>query len=168
MAITLQHLHENNILHNDIKPANIVINEEGTPKLVDFGVSCKTLPANNKDCKIGPSQLGQCCTSRGGTLRYLAPELLLFRRRFPTSDIFSLGVTIYTLFNENIIWYPDLDSGVVTPEMITKAIRDKSIKPDQLRLTQPLDMLVNGMTRKNLLMRISTKDILNILQKHNL
>lgn len=68
----LMYLHNFGIIHNDIKPSNILVTSEGVPKLADFGVAT-TLPAINKS---------------GGTLRYTAPERMI------EQDIANTNITI--------------------------------------------------------------------------
>jgi serine/threonine protein kinase/tetratricopeptide (TPR) repeat protein len=64
LASGLHHAHERGILHRDVKPANILITDEGLPMLLDFNVS--------EDLK----QRGASAALVGGTLPYMAPEML--------------------------------------------------------------------------------------------
>lgn len=73
------------ILHCDIKPANILMTSDGAPKVTDFGL------ASIADEQTPPGEAGR---SRG-TFRFLAPELIQSREQLPavTSEIYSLGIT---------------------------------------------------------------------------
>jgi serine/threonine protein kinase/Tfp pilus assembly protein PilF len=64
LAAGLHHAHQRGILHRDVKPANILITDEGLPMLLDFNVS--------EDVK----QRGASAAMVGGTLPYMAPEML--------------------------------------------------------------------------------------------
>lgn len=77
-----------NIIHRDIKPENIFIAPSGDYKLGDFGVS-KTV----EKTKIG--------LSRKGTYIYMAPEVYSGKPYGETVDIYSLGVVMYKLLNNN-------------------------------------------------------------------
>ena len=76
------------IIHRDIKPENIFIAANGDYKIGDFGVA-KTI----EKTKMG--------LSRKGTYLYMAPEIYSSRPYGPTVDIYSLGIVMYKLLNEN-------------------------------------------------------------------
>ncbi|EEB93189.1 hypothetical protein MPER_08195 [Moniliophthora perniciosa FA553] len=86
----IEYLHSQNVVHGDIKGANILIDEEYHPRLADFGLT--TFADTN----------GQNTTDHGGTLRWMAPELFSFTgeppRRTFASDIYAFGCLIIELF----------------------------------------------------------------------
>ena len=75
---TLQHLHQNGILHNDIKPDNILITKNLVPVLVDFGVSCF-------DTSLCDKYL--CCTGVKGPNLFASPETLKSKTYYEQSDV---------------------------------------------------------------------------------
>jgi len=82
----LQYAHSQGVLHRDIKPENILITQEGTAKLMDFGLA-KALG-------------GTRITKRGmivGTPAYLPPEQALGKDSDQRSDLYSLGATLYNM-----------------------------------------------------------------------
>jgi serine/threonine-protein kinase len=81
----LRFLHNNNILHKDVKPDNIMITEEGTVKLLDFGFAEK----------IRSFSLFGGKKTLEGSPAYMAPELLLTRKPSPATDIYALGCTLF-------------------------------------------------------------------------
>jgi hypothetical protein len=83
VAAALAHAHDCNVVHCDLKPANILITPDGA-KVVDFGIGRATF--ENPD--DGPL---------GGTLPYMAPEQLTEGRFSRSSDIYALGVTLFEL-----------------------------------------------------------------------
>lgn len=85
----LKYIHEKNVIHNDIKPQNIMIDKNYNPILIDFDISCIT----NLLCKYNDKTV-KCCKSKGSTLEYAAPELGEMDSTFK-SDLWSLGVTLY-------------------------------------------------------------------------
>src|SRR5262249_12557584 len=83
--------HRQSVLHRDIKPSNILINSQGTPKLLDFGVA-KILNAN------GSSQTAETVTTfRVMTPEYASPEQLTGAKLTKASDVYSLGLLLYEL-----------------------------------------------------------------------
>ncbi len=89
LAMALQYAHERNVIHRDLKPVNLMLNFDGTLKLMDFGLA---MPLGV------PSSVAE---SDGrhivGTPRYMAPEQLNGRELSKETDLFSLGCTVYKL-----------------------------------------------------------------------
>jgi eukaryotic-like serine/threonine-protein kinase len=81
--------HDCGILHCDLKPENIMITPAGQIKILDFGFACHAPGSETQDSvDLSPTPLG-------GTLRYMAPEVLMGDPPHKSADIFSLGVILY-------------------------------------------------------------------------
>ncbi|MEE8522610.1 MAG: serine/threonine-protein kinase, partial [Thermoanaerobaculia bacterium] len=87
IAAGLGHAHAEGVIHRDIKPANVRLLEDGTIKIMDFGIA-KLAGAE--------TQLTQAGTTMG-TATYLSPEQVRGGGIDPRTDIFSLGVLAYEL-----------------------------------------------------------------------
>ncbi|KAF9764848.1 putative serine/threonine-protein kinase KIN1 like protein [Nosema granulosis] len=87
LVSAIDYIHRNSIVHRDLKIENILVDEHGNVKLIDFGLS------NFYDNKM---LLNTFC----GSLYFAAPELLMGHRYCgPEIDIWSLGVVLYVLLN---------------------------------------------------------------------
>ncbi len=84
IADGLAHAHERGIIHRDIKPQNVLVDEYGAPKLTDFGVA-RALDATNSTST----------DAYLGTASYSSPEQLQGEKITPRSDVYSLGATLY-------------------------------------------------------------------------
>ncbi len=84
VAAALSAAHMAGIVHRDLKPGNILLGNDGTAKITDFGISRAI-----GDVSITKSGI------LAGTPAYLAPEVALGRDPAPASDVFSLGSTLY-------------------------------------------------------------------------
>lgn len=91
IAHGLQFLHSHNIVHLDIKPANVLVSNEDVCKIVDFGCSLK-LETGRKVSVISPH-----LSHIGGTYTHRSPELLKGEVVSPKADIFSFGITLWQL-----------------------------------------------------------------------
>jgi serine/threonine protein kinase len=76
------------LLHRDVKPGNILFNEEGVPKIIDFGLA----RGHGADAENAE---GQAPEQMWGTPYYVAPEKLRGHPEDLRSDIYSLGATLY-------------------------------------------------------------------------
>jgi len=87
IADALGHAHARGVVHRDLKPPNVIIDAQGQPRLVDFGLSWLVVR-------------GEPTTARIGTPGFLAPELMEddYENCDHRADIYSLGATIYAVF----------------------------------------------------------------------
>lgn len=80
LLAVLADLHDNGVVHGDVKPANIMVDQDGDPRLLDLGVATLT------DERV---------TGFRGTLGYAAPEVLRGKTPTPRSDLYGVGAVLY-------------------------------------------------------------------------
>jgi hypothetical protein len=85
VASGLAHAHERGIVHRDVKPRNVLIDDRGSPKLADFGIA-RALDVSTSHNRAA---------SYLGTAAYSSPEQLRGERVTPKSDVYSFGATLY-------------------------------------------------------------------------
>lgn len=108
IAKGLGSMHRMEMLHQDLKPENIMFDQDGTIKIIDYG-SVKIAGI----AEISPLEQGDDDNILG-TLNYTAPEYHLGQQGTIASDIFSLGVIVYEMLNGCLPYGKDM------PEKLTK------------------------------------------------
>jgi serine/threonine protein kinase len=88
MARAVHALHQQNTVHLDLKPANVLFRDDGSAVLLDFGLSCHA---------HYPDLLAEQLRKAVGSPAWMAPEQVVGVRGDPRSDIFAIGVMLYQL-----------------------------------------------------------------------
>jgi serine/threonine-protein kinase len=87
----VQHAHQNLVIHRDLKPDNILVAADGTPKLLDFGIAKVLAPTP------GEAAAATRLVERRMTLGYSSPEQVRGEPMTTASDVYSLGIVLYEL-----------------------------------------------------------------------
>ena len=87
IAAGLAHAHARGVVHRDLKPANVLFDDEGRPKLADFGIARMA---------AGEGTLTEAGTVLG-TAAYISPEQAMGEHATPASDVYSFGVLLYRM-----------------------------------------------------------------------
>ncbi|MEM7245622.1 MAG: serine/threonine-protein kinase [Acidobacteriota bacterium] len=137
IAEAVGHAHRRGIVHRDLKPSNCLVDREGQPKVIDFGV------ASIRDAELGAT-LAQTATGEVlGTLVYMAPEQLAGRPDAigPPTDVHALGTILYELLSGR---RPHDTGAQGTAELLTRgeeAPRLRSLLPE---LPRDVEVIVHA------------------------
>ena len=132
LAEATHYAHQHQVIHCDIKPANVIVRADGAPVLLDFGI------ARLVDPEQGAARTGTVLA----TPRYASPEQLDGRRLTSATDVFALGLLLYELLTGEL---PprDLDARQFTGELPAPSqIARRNDRPLARRLRGDLDRIV--------------------------
>jgi serine/threonine-protein kinase len=159
VCTAVQHAHQSLVVHRDLKPGNILVADDGTVKLLDFGIA-KLLREEEGIDQLPPTQGG----ARALTPEYASPEQVRGLAVGTTSDVYALGVVLFEMLTGTIPFVlrgklfaeieqivsqqpPPKPSSVLTPERAT-ALGERSVSRARSRLTGDLDAIVLTALRK--------------------
>lgn len=101
LAMALIYCRKLNIIHRDVKPENIFVSRFGDFKLGDFGIAREQAHTMSN-------------MSKNGTYSYMAPEIYKGEKYDSSIDIYSLGIVLYKLMNQNRLPFLSLDKQLIT------------------------------------------------------
>lgn len=101
LAMALIYCRKLNIIHRDVKPENIFVSRFGDFKLGDFGIAREQAHTMSN-------------MSEKGTYSYMAPEIYKGEKYDSSIDIYSLGIVLYKLMNQNRLPFLSLDKQLIT------------------------------------------------------
>ncbi len=129
LALAIQVAHDNGIVHRDLKPANIMINRQGEPVIVDFGLARR---ADAEDATL--TRLGELL----GTPAYMSPEQVegISENIGPRSDLYSLGVILFELLTGRRPYQGSAAS------VLAQILRDPAPPPSKFRAS--LDLRIDS------------------------
>lgn len=114
----LQHAHENGIVHRDIKPHNIMLLQDGSIKVTDFGIA-----------RFSSNATGTMTEQAIGSVHYIAPEQARGDKTDGKTDIYSVGVMMYEMLTGRVPFDADSAVSVALMQLQTAPKRPREINP---------------------------------------
>ncbi|XP_020589176.1 serine/threonine-protein kinase STY46-like [Phalaenopsis equestris] len=141
----MNYLHQNNIIHRDLKTANLLMDENEVVKVADFGVACvKTQPG--------------IMTAETGTYRWMAPEVIEHKPYDHKADVFSFGIMMWELLAGKLPYES------LTPLQAAVGVLKTGLRPIIPKNTHPkLTLLIEKCWQKDPALRPDFSEILDTL-----
>lgn len=116
IAEAMDYAHNRGVVHRDFKPSNVLINTDGEPKVMDFGLA-----------KLAHSSLATVEGSLLGSPAFMSPEQAMGETADPRSDIYAMGVTLYQLLTGRLPFEGDLKT-VITQKIANRPPSMKALE----------------------------------------
>jgi len=138
LANTLAAVHAAGLVHGDLKPRNVLLDEEDQPFLNDFYHSTIMEEASRKNFTVPQ-----------GTPKYMSPEQASGRMISPASDIYSFGVLVYELFTGKLPYDSEASS---ISEMLSLIQSGHIVQPSKIdrKIDPKLEAVIMKMLHKNI------------------
>jgi cGMP-dependent protein kinase len=146
LIVILEHLHEREIIYRDLKPENVMVDEEGYPKLIDFGTA-----------KIVQGRTYTIV----GTPQYMAPEVILGKGYGVSADFWSIGVMLFEFLCGGVPFGEEEEDPYIIYE---KVLEHKLVYPSWVDKKLPAKPMIEQLLSKNPAMR--TGGSIENLKKH--
>ncbi|MDX8365017.1 Stk1 family PASTA domain-containing Ser/Thr kinase [Cytobacillus sp. IB215665] len=148
LTSAISHAHQNQIVHRDIKPQNILVNNNGTVKITDFGIamalSSTTITHTN---------------SVLGSVHYLSPEQARGGLANKKSDIYSLGIVMFELLTGEIPFSGESVVSIALKHLQSETPSPKRWNPD---IPQSVENIILKSTAKDTLHRYDSVDDMEV------
>ena len=144
---SLEHIHKAGVLHRDVKPENLILDEHGYLHLIDFGTARVWVPNNARDTS--------------GTPGYMAPEVLCHQDHGITADYFAVGVLCYELMTGTRPYSGD-SRKEIRRNVLAKQVRLE--KTDTLDYSNEALDFVNCLLRRRPEVRLGTNGTAEVMQ----
>lgn len=143
IAAGIEHAHRKNIIHRDIKPQNIIVSNDGTVKIVDFGIA--RMSSQTTRTMAGKDVVG--------SVHYLSPEQAKSSQVDLRTDIYSFGILLYEMFTGTVPFQGDEPVSIAMQHINQIATPPKSLNPE---ITQGINDIIVKCIQKDPAQRYQT------------
>jgi serine/threonine protein phosphatase PrpC len=126
----LAHMHEHNIVHRDLKPQNMMICDDGTLRIIDFGIAKATEMRRLTWAGFTPAM---------GTPDYMAPEQVKGKRGDERTDIYSLGAVLYEMTTGSVPFEGPNPFIVMNSRITGDPVAPRKLNP---KISEPLEEII--------------------------
>ena len=116
----LGYIHERGVAHRDLKPENVMVADDDTIKLIDFGIA-----ASSKSKRLTFAKLSQTM----GTPDYISPEQVKGKRGDSRSDLYALGVMLYEMLTGKVPFTGDNPFLIMNDRLLNNPVPPREIDP---------------------------------------
>lgn len=142
VAAALDYAHEHGLIHRDIKPQNILVDDVGNVKVVDFGIA-----KGMSDSSLTEAGTGM------GTVHYVSPEQARGQNATPASDIYATGVVLYEMLTRELPFAADTPVGIAMQHVAVEPPPPSTFNP---AIPEQVDQIVLCAMAKNPAERFET------------
>lgn len=132
LLLAVEHVHAHGVVHRDIKLENILVADDGSLKLTDFGF------ATHVDSMTHANGMSGRCWTLCGTPLYMSPEMALQKGHGKPTDYWSLGVVLFELMAGDPPFNGDDDLSIYTRIIESKVVYPKQMSHDAVALLSSL------------------------------
>jgi len=140
---------QKNLVHRDIKPQNLVVEPDGTLKIVDFGLAAEAE--------------GAFAGGRLGTPHYMSPEVCRGEMATTASDVYALGITLFHMLTGQ----PPYAGRKTTEEIVEGHLKGERLMPEKVRhdIPRAVAELLRRMTRQDPAHRPSAQEVVQFISE---